>query len=828
MTIDSIPQKIKQRLRESEYWTPKTRDNGNYIQGIKCPECGQDAWAYAEKPFSIICNRLKNCGARTKALQLFPELIQNIEKNFKPTKDDPNRPATEYCRSRGLNGSLTGVNYRYFMDVRGCGSGAVMFQVTKDVLNGRIFNPPKGEDKSHNRGSTSGIFWQHSKLDYSKVDTVFLTESIIDALSLIEMGKFAISVLSAGSDPAKFDLPFKHLTIAFDNDTAGIKAVKKWREVHPDADVMLPPPGQDWNDVLMNHLADPPKAFSEQAVEEMKFNGRLALATKAQEYAEIYSETKDKSLGIFEFDGCLYFSTIKKKNDEDEVTCAFVGDFTTSVNHFALNDSIPDRPEHSINVNVMPKRGRKKTFTASATELATPGKQRELFMNRALVSWEGDYRASCAFGRKILHSKAPVVRQILTIGHDAKSGCYVFPHFCFKPCGNSLLPENGMYKISHREYLRPANINTIKPQRGIEPVKVYNLIAQAWPNIGPAALSWLAGSWFIHEIKGRIGFYPFLSMHGDTQCGKTVLMTKLNALQGFDEEGMPMSKANTTKGEIRKLARLSSMAKALLESQGQDRSRFDFDNILSLYNSNTLQVRAVKNYGLETDDLPFLGAIAFIQNREPFVSRPQKERVVSLNFKQAFLNDETTAAVQKLQQIPLGQLAYFLGVVLHARKDVEGSWHDEFLGAAKFLLPEIGNKRISENYALILAFHRILCRLIGASGSLEDFIVKAGQAKVAACESDEAPVATEFLYALMELDESTKGLNAVCNLEDDSMYLRPTQSLLLLQNTGLMCQVALKDLLDQLKRHPAFIASQVPHRYTRESYKSWKFNVEKI
>ena len=643
------------------------------------------------------------------------------------------------------------------------------------------------------------------------------------------MGKTAASVLSAGSDPDGFKLPFKKITIAFNNDASGIKGAKKWKKAWPEAEVMMPAAGGDWNDFLINNRIGPQKAFKEKE-NDFRFNGQLTLAKTAKEYAEKYYEYKDKSLGSFEFDGCNYYSMLKKGKDNEEVCTCFVGDFTVCVNHFTLDDSIPDRPEHSVNLTVTPKNKRKKTFTASAVELTTPGKQRELFFNRALSSYEGDYKASCAFGRRLLNHKAPIVRQLLTVGYDPKSNCYIYPHHCIGPSGEQFEPEKGMFKISPREYLRPANINMVKPQKGVKPSKVYNLIARAWPFLGPAALSWLVGSWFVHLIKAILNFYPFISFFGDTQCGKTILTTKLNAIQGFDEEGLPMSKTNTAKGEIRKLARLSSMAKALLEAQGKDRGRFDFDTMLSLYNSNTLQVRAVKNYGLETDDLPFLGALIFVQNREPFVTRQQKERVVSLKFKQAFLNEDTTAAMNELQRIPLGQLARFMSVVLHHRKEFEDSWHDEFLNAVALLGPEVENPRIAENYALVLAFHRILCRLIGVNDPLDEFLISAAEEKVTACESDEAPVATEFLTTIMDMaTDGDIGFGDVYTIKDGDLYLMPALALSLLQEKNLMGQISMKDLLEQLKCHPAFISSKKSYRYTERGVRnSWQFDTEKI
>ena len=236
MDSSTFPERLAERLRTSEYKGPRFKDNGQSMSNLICPACGdQTAWAYSKAPWSINCNRLNKCGARTKTLDLFPDLALNIEKDFSYTSGDPNRPATAYLNRRGLHDSLKGLNYRYMANLRGTGSGGVMFPISKDakadtIYNGRLFNPPPGEGKTHNIGSTAGLIWQHPGIEYDPGKETFVTEGIIDALSLIELGYQAIAIISAGQDPANVDLSeFGELVFAYDFDEAGKKALKKWR-----------------------------------------------------------------------------------------------------------------------------------------------------------------------------------------------------------------------------------------------------------------------------------------------------------------------------------------------------------------------------------------------------------------------------------------------------------------------------------------------------------------------------------------------------------------------------------------------------------------------
>ena len=171
--MNNFTEKILATLRESRHWAPGTKEKSGTISGLICPACGdKTAWAYTESPMSINCNRLSSCGARTRTLDLFPELRRNVERDFPATKSDPDRPSREWLHMRGIPDSLLqGLLSRYLPNLRKTGSGACMFFVGIDkngkrLENGRLFNPPEGEGKTHNIGSTAGQYWQHPGFAY--------------------------------------------------------------------------------------------------------------------------------------------------------------------------------------------------------------------------------------------------------------------------------------------------------------------------------------------------------------------------------------------------------------------------------------------------------------------------------------------------------------------------------------------------------------------------------------------------------------------------------------------------------------------------------------
>lgn len=839
--MENIHARIKERLQQSEYWTPKTKDNGKTISRLICPKCGDsEAWAYSAEPWAINCNRLNECGVRTKTLKLFPEIVQNIEKENPPSKEDPNRPATVYLHSRGLNESLKGLHHEYWKDIRGTGSGGVMFQVADGVYNGRIFNPPHGEGKTHNKGSTSGVFWKHPEKRYIRGLEIFVTEGIINALSLWEIGFQAIAVLSAGQDPAKVNLSEfsdSSLVLAFDNDKAGHQALKKWKEHFPDARALLPKNG-DWNDFILSHRDGAKENFDKQR-KEFECLAGLALATDARMYAHLYNAYYGKLPGLFAFEGCYYYSTYKDK----EVIAYRVSNFTIEVDHYQLDNSNPEEPVNRYYLKIKPCKGNSVSCAVSANEISSPGGLTQMFLQRARVLWEGDKWPSLALTRHIIESKAPVVRQLQTTGHDKESNSYIFKDFAVNCKGEMILPnKKGFFEISRLEQVRPPHYPTINPVRGADPAQLHTLIYQAWGNSGVTSVAWMVASWFVRRIKAKVGFFPFLSLYGDTQVGKSALTRFLNAFQCHDEEGLPMRKVNTGKGEIRKLAQRAGLFKALLESNDGDNIRFDLDALLTLYNDNPLQVRAVKSNDIQTQEIPFQSSLLFVQNREPFKTKAQKERVMSLQFKEENITPKSTEAFNTLIQISLSEIAYFFPHVMLFREFFEGSWFAEFQRARSDIKGIIGDARITENHALILAFHRMLCTMLHNKEDEYDltlYIGEIGRKKQKECRHRAESPADLFFEVIDKIKSLSLSDSKLFIDDSDSeyLYVNLNETLNMVKEKGLNFTIPIDKLQSSLREHPAYVDSNKSHWFIktymtgdreRKQLRAWIFDQSKI
>ncbi|HMM38070.1 MAG TPA: toprim domain-containing protein [Desulfovibrio sp.] len=825
---------IRERLQNSEYWTDKTRENDSHIQSLTCPECGKnEAWAYRDNPFAIICNRKDKCGAITKTLELFPDITAGVEKKYPAKPDDPRRPATAYLRMRGLHDVLEGLDYSYQANVRGTGSGAVMFRIDSQTANGRLFNPPKGEGKSHSSGPLVGKYWRHPAMQYKPTEPTYITEGIINALSLIEMGYQAIAVLSSGTDPERIDLSdFANIVLAFDNDRAGKDALRKWHR-HLKAQnrhqltAILPKSG-DWNDFLVRTRIEQRKERFEGLMKEMEFQARLSLAESPDEYVAIFEEYGKNTPTFFAFAGSYFTVSTKSK------TIVPVSNFTMKVVCFeketggAVEDQV-----YRYRLEVTSNKQETHRFLLSADDLSSPTKMKRAFAQGAKADWSGDKYATNRLSAIILESDAPVVRQVQAVGYDPESRCYVTSHVLITPQGKVLAKNELEAFAVGREFLKsPASPETIPPMPGAELIQVYELLRLAWGDNGPFVWAWSFAALFVNQVKERIGFFPFLSLHGDPQTGKTGLATIMNAMQGLDEEGIPLNTVNTAKGQARALGQVSGMFRALLEAKPSDKNDL-LGSVRPLYNQNALQVRAAKTNSNQTNETELQCALMFVQNVEPFVERPDTERVVSVHFDINHLNGETEKAFSQLLMIGKAQLAHLYSVMLSHREKVEAEWYERYEEARRRILVHMPDRRVASNHALVLAFHGLLCEVVGCEDDMFEFAVELAQEKQTRCEQRPYTVADEIIDFAKELlespiqklrDSSSHDLPSPVRAENGFLIFKLADILGEAKISGHEIRGSNTQISVSLREHPAYFDYKKTGRNGRE----WLFDLEKV
>lgn len=834
----NVSERILSALKYSELWTEKTKDNGRTISRLICPECGdREAWAYSANgdraPLAICCNRLDNCGARTPVFSLFPELRTNVERDFKPTKEDPHLPARAYLSTRGINKALAGLEFEYRRDVRGLGTGAVMFPIVtpdgKPAMNGRLFSPPRGEGKTHNQGSTSGAYWRHPGIEYDRGRETFVVEGIVDALSLIEAGFQAVAVLAAGQPPDKIDLSaFPVLTLAFDSDKAGARAFRIWRKAYPSAGMVAPPFGSDWNDLLSKHGADLGKVITDNRA-KYEHVARLITAETGAAYAEEWIEFHETPPGLYELGGEYWYcgKVGKKGGLDDENPPRRVGNFTARTEQVIVDESTDDRPEYRFRVKLIPTDGKPKVATFAAADLTGETAIRGALLARGRVLWEGGRGESLALARRITTAAVPEIRELANVGYDTATGAWINGQYMVDAAGRYHEPgPDRIFQLSRNTYLRAPAGQYITPSKAPDSVAVdaYRAAVGAWGDNARAAFGWMAAAWFFKDIIDGIGFFPFMSLYGDPATGKTSLLQTMNACQGQTgegAEGLPLSRTNTAKGTLRTLGKRSGLFQGLIEDDDQGKSKFDYRGfMLPAYNGNCLQTRAAKTNDLTTTSIPMKSAVLFAQNVEPFSDRPQRERVISLRFKKSDLTETTRAGFVRLRAIPKDDVSRFFPVIMKHHPEIRKRWRAEFDRAAGDLSNEVVDARIRENHAIVLAFHRILIDVLGIPNEGDEnlivFMADLCHEKIRICEAAEDNEAGTALDVIMEHAEKHPG-NPVSRIINDSVTGNPVRLVFslagvlgVLRDWGL--HVNHQTLTAQLKKHPAFIRHDLPYR----------------
>ncbi len=842
---------ILSALENSQYWGEKTKRTGDAINGLICPECGHaEAFCFVDRPFSIFCHRNNSCGATTKTLSLFPDIFANIEKKYKPTSSNPLRPAEKFLELRGLPDkthlAMRKLKYKYVENIRNCGSGGIMFYVGKDpdgnpVWNGRIFNPPKGEGKTHNQGKTKGLVWSNPSFTYDKKEPVYVVEAIIDAISICAMGEQAVAVLASGADPKSINLlQYGKPIFAFDNDKAGCKGLKRWSKAFPDSEAIMLPPKQDYNDFIQNYssLKEATAKFL-WLQSRFKTTANLARAESPEKYVEIFYAANKRVPGLFAFDKKYYWSFAKMVKGESELISYSVSNFILEVEHFRLDIQNKEKPKNQFYIKIIPKRGRPVRCAIEAQELATPSGLTSIFLKRARVVWKGDRFSTNAMIQLITESGAPIIRQLQTVGYDEKSNYYVFPDFAISPTGQKQLPnKNGFFQVDKARCLRPAQYRTLKPAKTkYSPKDIWQMVFDAWGSHGAVAMAWTWAAWWTTQIKEDMGFFPFLSLWGDPATGKSKLARVLNAFQCIDEEGLPLNKVNTSKGETRKMAQFSNLVKALLESTNDGKRRFSMDTILPLYNINPLQTIAMRTMDNQTSEMPFLATLLFVQNENIFITRPQKERAITLKFKKDCQSEASLAAFQTLSAVPPREIAsMFPELMQKCRVDIDQKWREAVSDASRSLERAISDTRLRENFAIVLAWHRMVSEKLGINYDLAPHIKKLGAKKQRECELRLETPADHFFNILFDLDDvDEEGAEPTQPYMKESkkkgqIWISLKDAEKKIADSKFTFKINLADLQKSLREHPAFIRNNVTQRLAThlKPRKVWVFDKEKL
>lgn len=798
----NLSEKIRQRLQLDN---SKYRISGAYINGLKCPACGKvDGFAHVDNPMAILCHRNNECGVNTPTKEIYPDLWRDLTKDYPPTPTNPKATARAYLESRGLNPDLIEFNQSKVYDKATnkeyqslvIEHGGVTFQRLIDYSD---------KDKTRLTTYKGKVFVTNGALN-PDCEKVFITEGVINALSFEQSGYPAIATYSSGSIPEDYykQNEFKHFVLAFDNDDAGIKGIQKTIKFFKENEIKnysiaLAPRGKDWNDLLADNQ------LNNESIERATFQGRLSFAESPLNYWLIYLERYSNAQKlVFECKGETFKGYIKETKEGDEPKVKKLADCTIRLLHSVIDDTQDDKQRMEHYIEIKSSREGKGRVRLDATELVRLDAFKSALQNhRQLFYGNGDDLTE--FAAHLFKPKPPKIRALNTVGYDAKSNGFYFPKFMYDKDGRRI-------DANSDKYFQDANIKpfmdcadtVISRLDDIDLKQFIQHLHGAYGNKGLMALGFYVSSLFSHDVFDYYGFFPFLSLYGDPHAGKSFISRLLNRCLFVDTEGQTMTKANTAKGELRKISQKSSLVCALLEGR-KDAARFDYDSILPLYNRNALYSRATTSQDNRTHDLPLKATMSFVWNHECFTLKPAKERVISLHFAESDMNESTGAAWTQLNNYSPEQLASVGHFLLTNRKFFE----NKLISNVKFVATELKNKginvtRIAENHAIALAGIVVLLECVGIDGGvyipeLSRYTVERAKNKLETAKT-ESHIADYFFESIEGLT-STEGV-ATNSMNELVVHLSKVLAYLQQHNNGFNNK---GELITELKRHDRFV-----------------------
>lgn len=832
---------VEERLRaavESNLVNKKSKITGRFHEFLTCPECGKNEfYAHWPAPHKGWCNRKNNCSASETVvgekgydLKSYFNIQVDFLREFPPTKKDPHAPAREWLvRERGIPRHIVDESGVVFKEVYVKDHGkypAVGFPLKRDgdkigKYNWKIFNPPPGESNSR---FDPGCSWQGTYFDlapdYDK--PCYVTEACIKTQALAAAEVQSISVNSSGANPKKYPglKRYSKIILAGDNDPAGWHFAEKWSEEFPGSECIFPPPGFDWDSLALKVGFKNFPAYFEERLPEFETYAKLKSAGKAHEHAEIYFAHFKRPAGLFQFKGSTWFSWLKEKNDEKTVCIERFGRFTYKPISRIKDDKDPFRPSYRYHLVVKPLNRPEKPVIGAGNELTRPASLGDFFFDQCGVALEGGKSAVTAFNVHLATEKT--VREVKIAkftAYDKETGWYIFANYGVAPTGELHKPDkDGLYRIDPKNFCMPpehAHQKAISPAAEGPTVKeIVNLIFGAFGEKGILALDWFVAAWFVWAIEDELNFFPFLSLHGDVQSGKSTLTLLLNHLQGFNSEGTTVSSANSRVGVQRVLGRNSSWPSSVIEgNRRDDKASFDYDSLLPLFNRNPYAIKGEFSNDMRSREIPFAGALMFSANREVFQGKAERERVVSVPFERESITPSTTNFLEKIHRISKEIRARVSMLTLRNRRKFEENWFKEFERACKDLAT-VDNRRVRENHAILLSFHRIFCQVHGIKGiEMKPYIEQIALKKQATSDEEEWDEAADFFEKVDRLNEDKTVHCLFLDQNSGKIYINLTGAVEAINNTTDTHYHSNKRLWGALAEHPAYVERKRGYRF---------------
>jgi hypothetical protein len=676
-------------------------DKGNWLQQGQCPQCDKwEAFCAAEDPKVVKCGRF-SCGWEDSVRNLLPDLFEDWTRRAPPTDVNPTATVDAYLSvERGLDlAALKGLyTQEYYRDHEsGHGSTTVRFQLENNSYWERIIDRPGRFKRKANfkYGSNwSGWWWAPPEVSYDKLalaSDIWFAEGIFDAQSLRQAGLDAVSLMSINNYPehalgllrkavadGKRPNSPPRLVFAFDVGAPAVSATRKYverarREGWDVTAAQVRPDGEgtklDWNDLWLRHAkwrgAPEGAPFSPEKVDEYLWNGAVTIAKTPRDKAKLIRDGKGLANFDFRHGNRLFWA--KTTYDEDQKPELLVTEIANCAFRILYREweEVLDEANYFIQIDFPDGvKSEKRRFSNSACTNSAEFKKR-LFAFRGM--WSGT-------GEQLDRLMRRQTKKIKTVEPIAFTG-YSAPHRAWV-LGDLAVRDGRVIEVNNENYfdLGKSAVKLKTPERILDidwqPDKLkfdwVPLVWEAWGPRGMVALAFFTLSLFAVQIREKHKSIGFLEITGQPGSGKTTLvelMWKMLGRSGY--EGFDPNKG-TVSGVTRNLLKVSNMPVGLIEGNREDgkghQRRFDWQELLTLYNGRSPRVLGTRNGGSETYEPPFLATIYLMQNERIDATPAVLERLMSMKIDKAEWSPATRDAAIKLESWPVESMS---GSIIH-------------------------------------------------------------------------------------------------------------------------------------------------------------------
>lgn len=749
----------------------KQSDDKQWLNQGKCPACGKRSlFTHANSPWVLRCGRENKCGVEYNIKNLYPEEFGNYNKRFEATPKNPNAVADAYMKeARGLplakiKGFYTQENFYHPKGNHGTATVRFYLPKSDSYMERLVESVEITEDdgsktirKQNFKGPHRGLWWQPPGMQINDGDEVWITEAVIDSISLYINGIKSVAILSCSNYPDKALINHKGKNItwvwALDNDKAGKNASKKGvKKMQNDGyRVTAVQVGEkskkDWNDLHQS------QQLSKKDIDSYRYYGSLLIAGDINEKCALIRKRYNAGFFVTDFNNRLYSFNIK---DEDYRAALKA---VMSRDDGEIRELEPDATDKEI-LSAIKNAGQTTQIANVRIEFLYFQRNEDIdeSLCYARVHFPNNHKAVnftftpkqftsvSEFTTRIAHARgaqftgSPKHLQMLTknlidlkqveaidfVGYSKEHRAYIFP--------NVAVSNGKIYDINDEDYFNLQHVS-IKSSFRNYPMKISTtptkyrkdwaaLLYQAFGAKGVICAAYWFATLFAEQTREKDESFPFLEIVGEPGAGKTTLVEFLWRVWGMtkDEEGIDPNK-NSNVGNQRKMMQRANIPTVFIEADRSEESharKYDWNETKPYYNGRGLRVTGAKTTGTETIDRPFRSSLVIEQNASVQSEPAVMERIVSLTFTTSMKTPDSQVAVKKMNELRHEDLSHFVLLATQHEQKILDYTLPRTKMFQKKLEKELTRDRVALCHGRIMAFTEMFCQIAELSKEIKN------------------------------------------------------------------------------------------------------------